>query len=98
MRTVFLADAGPWKTRGLTLRGSAEPILPAVPPTKAAFVRCIGAAAADKTLALCAVFVAHAVRLRLGGAAINRARFLAAGFAEPSGVDFVGAAPHRAHL
>ena len=70
---------------------------PAVPRTKAAFVLRIGAAAADKTLAICAVFSAQTACSRLGGAAINRARFPAVVRAEPSGVDVVGAALHRAH-
>ena len=51
----------------LTTCGSAEPILRTVPCTKAASVRCIGAAAAYKTLASCAMFYAQASRLRLVG-------------------------------
>ena len=69
-----------------------------MPRTKAAFVPCIGAAAADKTLAFCAVFCAQTACYFLGGAAIDRARFPAVVHAEPSAVDFVGAALHRAHL
>ena len=69
-----------------------------MPRTKAAFVPCIGAAAADKTLAFCAVFSAQTVCMCLGGAAIDRARFRAVSIAEPSGVDLVWAALHRAHL
>ena len=52
---------------------SAEPISPAVPPTKAIFILCVGAAVADHALAFCAVFTAQASSVCVGAAAINGA-------------------------
>ena len=97
-RTVFATGVRPLDSRSVATWTSAEAILPPVPPTKAAFARCVAAAAADKTLASCAVFYAQTVGCCFGGAAFDRALFLAVGATEPAGFDFVGAALHRAHL
>ena len=61
IRTVSGADKRPCNTWFAAIRRSAEPVFPAVPITEAASLLRIGAAAADKTLAVCAVFEAQAV-------------------------------------
>ena len=65
---------------------------------QAAFLHRGGGATFSKTLAFCAVFAAQPPCVRLGGAAVDRARLPAVMCTEPSIFHFVGATTNRTHF